>query len=149
MKKLKVILTAIVLTGFALTSCSKDDDSSVPASIETKWNQIKTNVQVGGQSFDQLYTENVEGCSKNYIEFAAAGVYKDVVYFKQSGTCNESVAEPGTWTKSGDNLTITNGGDLTGTYKVTKLTGAVLNIQTESSNAGVTTKTTVFFQRAN
>ncbi len=151
MKKMRIFVAAFVVAGLGLTSCSSDDNSSAgePATIEKKWNQTQTVTKVGSNTLPAVpYEDNVADCSKNYIEFAAGGVYKDVVYFKQGGNCQENIAEPGTWSKTDSQLVINNGGDLTGTYTINKLTLNALEISTSSVAAGVTTTTTVYFTQA-
>lgn len=150
MKKMKLVVAMFVVAGMTLVGCGSDDSGpAAPAEITVKWNQTKTVTQVANSApVEVLYEDNVADCTKNYVEFATPNVYKDVVYFKQSGQCQANSATPGTWTKSDDNLTIVNGGDLTGTYKITKLTSTELNIMSENTSAGVTTKTTVYFTKA-
>jgi len=70
-----------------------------------------------------------------------------VVYFSQGGTCSSNT-NAGTWTKSDDVLTIVNGGNLSGRYDIKKLTSTELNIESETTAAGVTTTTTVYFTKA-
>lgn len=147
MKKIKVLLAAFVLASMTVVSCSSDDSSGPAATIEGKWNQGKTIVKIEGESFTDVYDENTDGCDKNYVEFVSSGVYNDVVYFKQAGECQESIAEPGTWVKVDDELTINNGGELTGTYSISKLTNSDLQITFSDSQGGISTITTVFFKK--
>lgn len=147
MKKIKALMVAFVMAGMTVVSCSSDDSGPAPE-ITGKWNQNKTVVKIGNKSVTQKYTDNVEGCTKNYIEFAAANVYNDVVYFKQGGNCQESAAEPGTWSKVDKTLTITNGGLLSGTYEVSKLSGSALELKTQNNEGGITTTTTIYFNKA-
>ncbi len=116
MKKFKAVMVAFVLAGMTVVSCSSDDSSGTPAAIEGKWNQVRTVVKFGGQTLSQPYEEDTEGCEKNYIEFVAGGVFNDVVYFRQGGECVESVADAGSWVKVDDELTINDGGFLSGNY---------------------------------
>jgi len=148
MKKIKVV-AMFVLTGLILTSCGSDDSGpTTPATINAKWNRTRTVSQVtGGSPVSTPYNDNVTGCTKNYIEFATPNVYNDVVYFSQGGTCSSNT-NAGTWTKSDDVLTIVNGGNLSGRYDIKKLTSTELNIESETTAAGVTTTTTVYFTKA-
>ena len=148
MKKIKTIMAAFVLAGMTMVSCSSDD-SGPAASIEGKWNQIKTVVKINSQSVPQKYEDNVEGCDKNYIEFVQGGVYNDVVYFKQGGECQESAADAGAWTKTEDVLEIINGGNLSGTYEIVKLSNSDLQIAAKNNDGGITTTTTVYLKKAN
>jgi hypothetical protein len=150
MKKVKALLFAFVLAGMSVVSCSSDDDNGPAATIDGKWNQLRTVVKIGNQSgVEQLYEDNVADCEKNYLELAAGGVYNDVVFFKQGGACQQNAATPGSWVKIDNTLSITDGGDLSGTYKIVRLTGSELQISIASNVAGVTTTTTVYMQKAN
>jgi hypothetical protein len=151
MKKIKVLMFAFVLAGMTVASCSSDDNNGPAATIDGKWNQVKTTVKINGQAINQDYGANVEGCDKNYVEFAAAAVFNEAVYFKAAGTgaCQIDMAAPGTWTKSNKNLIISNDGDLEGNYEITKLTNSELQISSTKSAGGITSLTTVYLRRAN
>ena len=147
MKKIKVLLATFVLTSMTVVSCSSDDSSGSTATVEGKWNQIKTVVKFGNQSVTQDYDLNETGCDKDYIEFAAASVYNDVVYNSQGGECIANAAEPGTWIKTDDKLTIENAGLLSDTYDIKKLTSSDLQISVTDSSGGITSTTTIFLKK--
>ncbi len=151
MKKIKALMFAFVLAGMTVVSCSDDDNAGPAATIDGKWNQTKTVVSLNGQSVTQNYNENVAGCDKNYIEFAAASVFNEAVYFKAagSGDCQIDMADAGTWSKSDATLVINNSGFLAGTYTITRLTASNLEIATTDNVGGITTTSTVFFTKAN
>lgn len=148
MKKIKALMFAFVLAGMTVVSCSSDDSGPAPT-IEGQWNQTKTIVKINNSSVKENYEDNVDGCDKNYIEFATGGVYNDVVYFKQGGVCQANTATPGTWTKSDDILTIADGASLSGTYEIVKLSSGALQIATSDVTAGITSTTTIYFTKAN
>lgn len=150
MKKMKSLMIAFVLASMTAVSCSSDD-SGPAATIDGKWNQTKTVVRINGQNITQQYNENVTGCEKNYIEFAAASVFNEVVYFKAagSGACQPDAATPGTWSKTDNTLLINNGGFLAGSYEIKKLSNSNLEIATESNEAGVMATTTIYLTKAN
>ena len=147
MKKIKALMFAFVLAGMTVVSCSSDDSSGSTAAIDGKWNQVKTVFKASGGSITQNYEEDTEGCTKNYIEFVTGGVFNDVVYFKQGGECVESMATPGTWVKVDDELTINDGGFLSGTYDIKKLSGSDLQLSTTNSEGGITATTTIFLKK--
>lgn len=147
MKKIKALMVAFVLAGMTVVSCSSDDSGPTPT-IDGKWNQVKTLVKLSGQSITQQYTDNVTGCDKNYIEFAAGGTFNEAVYFKAvSGACQTDMFPAGTWTKADKMLSITNSGNLSGTYEIIKLSNSELQISTDNNEGGVTTNTTVYFNK--
>ena len=148
MKKIKALMVAFVMAGMTVVSCSSDDSGPAPT-IEGQWNQTKTIVKINNSSVKENYEDNVDGCDKNYIEFATGGVYNDVVYFKQGGVCQANTATPGTWTKSDDILTIADGASLSGTYEIVKLSSGALQIATSDVTAGITSTTTIYFTKAN
>lgn len=148
MKKIKALMFAVVLAGMTVVSCSSDDSGPAPT-INGKWNQVKTIIKIAnGPSSTVKYTDNVAGCDKNYVEFASNNVYNDVVYFKQGGECQQSAADAGVWTKTDKKLIIANGGTLSGTYDIIKLSSGALNIATSNDSGGITTTTTVYFEKA-
>ena len=146
MKKFKALLFAFVLTGMTLVSCSSNDDGPAgPApTIEGKWNQIQTVVTINGTAVPTTYDSNEPGCTKDYLEFATASIFNDVVYFKQSGVCQQSIATPRIWTKTNNSLTISGDTDLSGTYEIVKLTNTELQIKI-SKNIGGTPSTAVIY----
>lgn len=148
MKKIKALMFAFVLAGMTVVSCSSDDSSGPAPTIEGKWNQLKTVVKISGNSITQNYEDNVNGCDKNYVEFAAGGVFNDVVYFKQGGDCQANAATPGAWTKSDKTVTIFNGGVLSGTFEILKLSNADLQLTTKNSEGGITATTTIYLKKA-
>jgi hypothetical protein len=150
MKKLRILIATVVIAGISAVSCSSDDDGgAVSGSIERKWNPTKTTVKVGSDTFTQNYADNEVGCSKDYIEFAAANVLNRVVYNRNVDTneCESVNGTPATWARDENTLTIT-GGQYEGTYEIVKLNGSELRIEDESTAAGVTTTTTVYFNKA-
>jgi hypothetical protein len=150
MKKFKAVMVAFVFAGMTVVSCSSDDSSGPAPTIDGQWNQTKTTVKVNNASPQNFpYTENTDGCDKNYIEFAAGGVYNDVVYFKQGGVCQENTATPGTWNKTDKTLTIAGGASLSGTYEIVKLSSGALQIATSDIAGGITSTTTIYFTKVN
>lgn len=150
MKKIKNLVVAFVIAGFGFTSCSSDDNSASNevVTIEHKWNQLRTTTKVGAAApITNNYTDNVQDCSKNYIEFAANSVLKNAVYFKQDG-CQVNIVDEGRWTKTDDKLVITNAGQLSGTYDIETLNSNALTIKSTTSSAAGDVVTTVFFSKA-
>ena len=148
MKKIKSVMFAFVLAGLTLASCSSDDSGPAPT-IEGKWNQLKTVVKVAnGGSSTIKYDDNVTGCDKNFLEFVPGGVFKDVVYFKQGGDCNANVSDSGMWAKTNEKLIITNGGNLSGSYDIQRLTNGELQISAARDVGGIVTTTTIYMEKA-
>ena len=150
MKKIKVLLAVLIITGLSVTSCSSDDSSGTPATIEAKWYPTKSVTKLGSSSQTTTYTDHEAGCDKDYIEFVTGGVLKDVIYFKNaSDVCTEDISdEPATWNKSADLLTI-NGGDYEGTFDITKLSNSDLIVTEESTLGGVESSVTYYFKKVN
>jgi len=106
MKKLLILFLSIATSGLLLTSCSDDDES---ASINGKWEFYQTGFSFGGQEELELY-EHAEGCNKDYLEFLSGGVLNEVSYFNAGEGCEES-SEQSLWSKNGNTLTVTIGGE--------------------------------------
>jgi len=112
--------------GFALAlfaSCSDDDSSSVNMdNLEGKWYPVST--KVAGETIEYEH----ETCAKDYIELLEGGVYKTYeVWGCEGNTVTDSDTETGTYTTSGNKITITLNGD-PNTINVTKLTSSSLHV---------------------
>jgi len=143
---------AFVLAGMTVVSCNSDDDAGPAATIDGKWNQVKTVIRVNNVALQDIpYDGDEEGCDKDYVEFAAAGVFNDVVYFDPAGSveCQADMLDAGTWAKNGTTLTISNDGDLEGVHQIVKLTATELQISMSGQIGGVTTTSTIFLTKAN
>lgn len=156
MKKIKVVLVALIFGGLALTSCGGDDDNntpSTPATLFGKWTPTKEVVKVGTQpDVTTPYDDNEPGCDKDYVQFLETGsVFKDQYFFKNgSNVCTEDGEDPGTFTKAADNtsLTINSTSDLNGTYTMT-LSNTQLTLSFNVQAGANTVKTTYFFTKIN
>lgn len=132
MKKITILFVSVLSLGLALTSCSKDDDSSsdggsTTAAIEGKWAFSKEGAIVSG---NEVLVDYAHECStkKDYVELVAGGTVNDVYY---PSDCVADVTT-GTWTKSGNNVTITAGG-FTQTAEIVILNATTLKVKyTES-----------------
>ena len=107
MKKLVILFLSVLSSGLLLTSCSDDDGDE--ASINGKWEFYQTGFAFGGQEELELY-EHAAGCEKDYLEFLGGGVLNDVSYFNNGESCEE-FSDQGTWSKSGNTLTVTYDGE--------------------------------------
>ncbi len=147
----RAILTAFVLVGLTLTSCGSDDNGGgAEASIVGKWNPLKTETKVGNSPAQvENYDGHEPGCDKDYFEFVQSGSLREVVYFKNvSDVCTEDEAQPSSWVKNDNTLTI-NDGQYDGVYQIKRLTSSDLQLSTEVSFPGGTTTTlTLFFKKA-
>ena len=96
MKKMFTLALGLVLLG----SCSSDDSGS--STIDTaqltnkKW--YYSNTIVNGVSFPYM---DHEACGKDYIEFLAGGVYRDVDVWD----CENDITT-GTWSLNGETITV-------------------------------------------
>jgi len=151
MKKIKVLLAAVILTGLTLTSCSSDDDSGgTSASIVGKWTPVKTIFKINGQSLTTPYEDNEAGCDKDYLEFVEGGAVNDVIYYKNAqNVCTQDVGDPATWVKNNNSLTVNGTFDYDGTYTIEKLTGSELRVSTSESSGGVTSTAITYFTKVN
>ena len=111
MKNLKLLMLAAALSfsAVSVTSCSSDDSSPVTeeqqqeAIFEGKWYVSKEGVSVNGFENLQNY-QHTAGCTKDHSEFVAGGTFKDREYW---GTECEVDELTGTWSKTGNNVTVT------------------------------------------
>lgn len=109
MKKTILMLVAFVSMGMLTSSCGGSDDSSggsTSGNLVGKWEYFQTGYTASGQDVLEDYIHNAD-CSKDYVEFFANGAINEMTYENIFGeTCYESFGE-GTYTKSGNNLSVT------------------------------------------
>ncbi len=121
MKKLVLLFVAVASISSALVSCSKNDDND--ASIVGKWEFYQEGVKIEGEEFLELYVHDC-ATKKDYTQFFDNGTLNDVYYWDD---CEEDI-DNGTYTKSGNSLTLTIDGVTTnGTIK--KLSGSTLKVE--------------------
>jgi hypothetical protein len=131
MKNLKSLVLLFLVATVSLVSCNKDEDDATPAvSFEGKWQYLKTGVIVNSQEVLSDY-DHTSGCTKDYVEFLSAGVFKDHSFFGTS--CDEDIFT-GTWSKNGSMVTVTADGD-SSTAEILELTSTTLKVK--YSDAGI------------
>ena len=131
-KNKKILLLAVAFVSFAtFTSCSKSDDN---ASLEGKWEYSKEGAASGGQEVLQDY---VHDCTtKDYALITATSVADHTFYVGSGTTCEEDVYTI-SYTRSGNNLTIIEGG-VAYTAVIKTLNGSTLKIySTDPDSPGV------------
>jgi major membrane immunogen (membrane-anchored lipoprotein) len=111
----------LVISAFLLNACSSSDDS---ASIVGIWKYNREGSVVDGTEVLTPYSGNQAGCEKDESEFTSNGVIIDT-YF--TSLC-EAVDNPGTYTKSGNTITVTFP-DGTFTFTILKLTSTILKVK--------------------
>lgn len=126
MKKVSILFASALVLGLSLTSCSKDEDNG-PASLEGKWNASKEGSVIGGTEYLVDYMGNESGCSKDYVNLTSAGVFTDVDYDSTDSPC-EAFTSTGTYTRSGNNITVTADG-YEDTVEIMNLTSSELKIK--------------------
>jgi hypothetical protein len=136
MKKITILFVSVMSLGLALTSCNKDDDSSSSssASLEGKWIYSKEGVVVSGNEMLVDYSGNESGCTKDYTLINANGTLTDVDYDSFDTPC-EVFTDNGTWTRSGNTVTVTFGG-VASVTEILTLTSSELKIK--DAEGGIT-----------
>lgn len=109
MKKIITILFLAVSSSVMFTACS-DDDAAPTFELTGKWEFFQEGTLVNGQEVFEAY-EHTPGCAKDNFEFLAGGVFKSNSYDNFFAPC-DLMSIPGTWTKAGNNLTITVLGEI-------------------------------------
>lgn len=126
MKKVSILFVSVLTMGLSLTSCDKDDDNG-PATLEGKWNYSKEGGMSGTQEVLVNYMGNESGCSNDYINLTAAGVFTDVDFDSETTACEE-FSTPGTYVRTGNNVTVTVQG-FEETVEILSLTSSELKIK--------------------
>ena len=131
MKKI-FFMGAILASAVSFTSCSGDDDSN-NGTIVGKWNFSIEKVTFGGQTVSEgAYSDNEEGCNKDYLEFTeTTAVNGD--YF---GTDCDFESYSSTYTRSGNTLTVTEDGDVSTVEVVSVNSNTLVLRTTEATEAG-------------
>jgi hypothetical protein len=141
MKKIIVSFVFVLFLGLVFNSCSSDDSSSTPSSTSVvgKWNFSKVSYTFNGQSSPEAdYDGNEQGCSKDYMEFKAGGVFNEADY--SGTTCVEDLSV-GNWSQEGNVLTITDDTD-TVSLDIISVTSSTLKIKvSEGTNSATVTFT--------
>ena len=137
-------LTALfLLVTLSFTSCNKSDDNGggTSGNIVAKWNFSKIGSIINGQEVLTDYP-NEAGCAKDNTQFKADGTEVSTQY---NSSCVASTSS-GTYTKSGDTLTVTEGGDTT-TATILQLDDTTLKIKETETSGGTTTTYIVVFTK--
>lgn len=147
MKTILTRLLAIFILTITIASCSKDEAAApAPSLVIGKWTPIKSETTVAGfPPMNQPYNGNTPGCNKNYTEFVAGGVLKNVEYDKVNNVCTP-FEESGTWAQNGNAVTI-NDGTETYTATIVSATATELKFSTVVTESGITTTIVFTFAR--
>ena len=143
MKKISILFISLLALTFS--SCSDDNDSSLATTIDGKWNFNKMSVTVNNVTSPELdYEGNEPGCMKDYIEFVEGGILKEGDYSGSNCVLNTS---SGTWSKSGNTITITSDG-ITIPVEVVNLTSSILIVKYSETEDGLTLIVNMSFTKA-
>lgn len=127
MYPVKKLFAILMVSTFALSSCSKDDPKPtiVLSPIEGKWQFTKDGVLDNNQ---EVYTdyEHTPGCTKDYTEILAGNVIKD--HYFEGPLCQESV-DTGTWNRSNNMLVLVYPGGDTINAEIVALTATTLKVK--------------------
>jgi hypothetical protein len=147
MKKISIFFVSILILGMIFTSCTKDDSGPVDMNlIEGKWNFNKSTATSSGITipYSTSYFKNEDGCTKDYIEILSAGIVK---YGDYSLNCVFD-GRDGTWTQSGNTITIVvTGSSFNGTFNVASLSANELILKIDGTYAGKSGTFNLYFTR--
>lgn len=124
----KLLALALVLAG--LVSCSDDDSSSINLNnLQKRWYYVST--IVSGRTIP--YDGNLS-CGKDYLEFQAAGIVRDV---NVTSCQSDPTVEAGTYTAI-DKTVVTVFGGETVNYTISKLDSKNLRLATTFNGTAIT-----------
>lgn len=149
MKKIKLFTAALAIGALSFSCSSDDGEDLLGGDLTARWNPTKTVIKISGETFEEPYDLNQPGCAKDYIEFTDANTLNNVIYYDPAGaeTCAEDAEPVQEYTRT-DNTLVIGGGQYGGTYEITRLTNSELRIAQTSTAGGLTTTTTVYFNKA-
>lgn len=128
MKNIYILFVSALVLGLSFASCNEDDDSSnSSAQLEGKWIFSKEGAITDGNEELWDYKGNEDGCSKDYIMVNSNGSLTDVDYDSTDSPC-QMFTTNGTWTRSGNNLTI-NIEEVSLTGEIVNLTSSELKVK--------------------
>lgn len=145
MKNVKLLL-GLFATAAIFSSCGSDDDASGPATngaLEGKWTYAKQGVMSGNNEVLFDYQNDAECTTKDYVEYVAGGVLKDVDYYD---TDCKSDTYTSSWTKSGNTLTEGTGEDAI-VYTIKELSSTTLKVIDVEVVQGVTVTSVSVYTR--
>nr|WP_314895495.1 lipocalin family protein [uncultured Flavobacterium sp.] len=149
MKKAIILFISVLVLGMTFSSCSNDDNSPAPtpASVEGKWIYNKMSyTYLGGTNPEEDYVGNELGCIKDYIELNAGGVYNDGDY---TGSDCVLVKNNGTWSKSGNIITVLSPG-LAAHFELVSVSSSELKVKRTDTQWGILSLTVILhLQRDN
>lgn len=136
MRKVSILFVSILILATVFASCTKDDSGSVDMNlIEGKWVFNKSTATSNGFTipYSTDYFKNEDGCNKDYIDIKTGGI---VNYGDYSLNC-VFVGKDGTWTQSGNTITIAvTGSSFNGTFNVASLSSTELLLKINGTYAG-------------
>jgi hypothetical protein len=150
MNKIKLFAAALAIGALSFSCSSDDSENLLGGDFTAKWNPIKTVIKISGETFEEQYDSNQAGCDKDFVEFTEANTVNNVIYYDPAGavTCAEDAEPIQEYTRT-DNTLVVSGGQYGGTYEITKLTSSELRLeQTSTAGGGITTVTTIYFNKA-
>lgn len=128
MKNFRLLLAGLMVAGFAFTSCGDDDSTPAAeqASILGKWDYAQSGMNGAGMDIGFENYDHEAGCSKDHMELAEGGVYKDY-WYGPATECTETVE---TSTYSLGNSSITFGtGEGAETWEIESVTSSTMRIR--------------------
>jgi hypothetical protein len=146
MKKIKMLFVSVFVLGFFLSSCTSDSGPVDMNLINGKWLFNKSTATSSGITipYSTPYFKNEDGCEKDYVEIKTGGIITNGDY---SSGCNLETKD-GTWTESGNTITITvPGSDFSGTFNVASLSANELILKIDGTYGGQSGTFNLFFNK--
>ena len=147
MKKTSILFFLTLILGTVFVSCTKDISGPVDMNyIEGKWNFNKSTASSSGFTipYSTDYFKNEDGCTKDYIELIPGGIVKYGNY-KPNCVFEERV---GTWSQSGNNITIAvAGSSFNGTFNVASLSATDLILKIDGTYEGKSGTFNLYFTK--
>jgi len=102
MKKLLLLITSAVILSCSSDSSSSDSDNALIG----KWTQEKESVYVNSSLVSETFNSDEECYQMTTYEYKSNNSFVKVSFDFETNTCVQNPTRTGTWSLSGDNLSI-------------------------------------------
>lgn len=141
----KLFLLGLIVCSALLTSCSSDSGSSNNSvSIVGKWEYFKEGIKVGDNENLMPYDHFNESCGKDFLEFKSNNT---LLHNEYGSTCELNTYNDGTYTRSGNTISLDDGSGTVINATIKELTDSTLKYYIPSTDLGTPVTRVLLLQK--